>query len=83
METITSAQFQRKIRHYLSLALIDPVMVTRNDRERVVLLSADEFYRLKRRDRVVLRVEDLTDADAAAIATAEVPAEYTHLDAEL
>ncbi len=31
----------------------------------------------------VLRVEELTDAETAAIAAAEVPADYAHLDAEL
>ena len=83
METTTSAEFQRKLGHYQDRALVEPVMVTRNGRERVVLISADEFKRLKRRDREVLRVEDLSDADLAAIAAAEVPAEHAHLDAEL
>jgi prevent-host-death family protein len=83
METTTAAEFQRKIGQYQDLALVEPVMVTRNGRERVVLMSADEFKRLKRRDREVLLVEDLSDAALAAIATAEVPAEYAHLDAEL
>jgi prevent-host-death family protein len=83
METTTSAEFQRKIGHYQDRALVEPVMVTRNGRERVVLISADEFKRLKRRDREVLRVEDLTDADLQAIQNADVPAEYLHLDAEL
>jgi prevent-host-death family protein len=83
METTTSADFQRKIGHYQDRALVEPVMVTRNGRERVVLISADEFKRLKRRDREVLRAEDFTEADLAAIAAAEVPAEYAHLDAEL
>ena len=83
MEITTSADFQRKIGHYQDRALVEPVMVTRNGRERVVLISADEFKRLKRRDREVLRSDELTDADMAAIAAAEVPAEYAHLDAEL
>lgn len=83
METTTSAEFQRKIGHYQDRALVEPVMVTRNGRERVVLISADEFKRLKRRDREVLRVEDLAEADLAKIATAEVPAEFAPLDAEL
>jgi len=83
MEVTTSADFQRKIGHYQDKALVEPVMVTRNGRERVVLISADEFKRLKRRDREVLRVEDLTEADLKAIRNAEVPAEYAHLDAEL
>ena len=83
METTTSAEFQRKIGHYQDRALVEPVMVTRNGRERVVLLSADEFKRLKRRDREAVRVEDLAEADLKAIQAAEVPAEYAHLDAEL
>jgi prevent-host-death family protein len=83
METTTSAEFQRKIGHYQDRALVEPVMVTRNGRERVVLLSADEFKRLKRRDREALRTEDLTDVELAAIAAAEVPAAYAYLDAEL
>jgi prevent-host-death family protein len=83
METTTSAEFQRKIGHYQDRAQVEPVMVTRNGRERVVLISADEFKRLKRRDREVLRVEDLTNADLQAIQNAEVPADYLHLDAEL
>jgi prevent-host-death family protein len=83
METTTSAEFQRKIGHYQDRALVEPVMVTRNGRDRVVLISADEFKRLKRRDREVLPVEALTEADLAAIAAAEVPGEYASLDAEL
>ena len=49
MEITTSAEFGRKIGHYQDRALVEPVMVTRNGRERVVLLSADEYKRLKRR----------------------------------
>jgi len=38
---------------------------------------------LKRRDRRVFSVEDLTEAEVAAIERAEVPADYAYLDAEL
>jgi PHD/YefM family antitoxin component YafN of YafNO toxin-antitoxin module len=58
------------------------IMVTRNGRERVVLLSADEYYRLNRLDRVALSVGSLFDKELAAIADAGVPAEYAHLDEE-
>jgi PHD/YefM family antitoxin component YafN of YafNO toxin-antitoxin module len=59
------------------------VVDTRNGRERVVLISADEFKRLKRRDREVLGPGDFTEADLEAVSRAEVPAEFAHLDAEL
>jgi prevent-host-death family protein len=83
MVTTTSADFQRKIGHYQVRALVEPVMVTRNGLERVVLISADEFKRLKRRDREVLRADEFSKAELAAIATAEVPDEFVYLDAEL
>jgi hypothetical protein len=57
--------------------------VTRNGRERLVLLSAEEFRRLKRLDREALPVSALSQAELAAIAAAEVPGEYRHLDDEL
>jgi prevent-host-death family protein len=80
---VTTADF---IKHYGSLAdraLAEPVTITKNGRDRLVVLSADEYARLKRRDRRVVRAEDFTDEEVALIAKAEVPAEYKHLDDEL
>ena len=83
MDIISSADFQRNLGRYQDRALVEPVLVTRNGRERLVLLSAEEFYRLKRRDRRAMTPAELPDATLAAIAAAEVPAEYAHLDTEL
>jgi PHD/YefM family antitoxin component YafN of YafNO toxin-antitoxin module len=80
---VTTADF---IKHYGRLAdqaLAEPMTITKNGRDRLVVLSADEYARLKRRDRRVVRAEDLSDEEIALIAKAEVPAEYAHLDAEL
>jgi PHD/YefM family antitoxin component YafN of YafNO toxin-antitoxin module len=68
---------------YQDRALTEPVFVTRNGRGKTVLLSVKEYRRLKRRDREALAVEHLSDADLNAIATAEVSAEFNHLDDEL
>jgi uncharacterized protein YbaP (TraB family) len=46
-------------------------------------LSAEEYARLKRRDRRVVRLEEFTDEEMALIAQAEVPAQQSHLDDEL
>ncbi len=46
MQTTTSAEFHRRIGHYQDRALVEPVMVTRNGRARVVLISAEEYARL-------------------------------------
>lgn len=57
--------------------------ITREGRDGLVLLSAAEYDRLKRRDRRVVRLEDFTEEEMALIAKAEVPAEYAYLGGEL
>jgi prevent-host-death family protein len=83
METVSSADFQRQIGRIQDQALIEPIMVTRNGRDRLVLLSAEEYRRLKNLDRQSLAASELSDDILAEIAAAEVPAEYRHLDDEL
>ena len=61
-------------------ALTEPVTITKNGRERLVLLSAEEYARLKRHERSGLRAEDLTEDEAQLTACAEAPAETAHLD---
>jgi hypothetical protein len=41
----------RNIGRYQDIALVQPVAVTRNGRERTVMISIEEYNRLKRRDR--------------------------------
>ena len=82
MITITSAEFQRHFGRYLDVALTEPVAITRNGRERIVLLSADEYHRSKRRDRQVMGLEDFTEGDVQAIRSAEPPAEAASFDPE-
>jgi prevent-host-death family protein len=74
------------LKHFRSVAdraLTEPVTITRNGRDRLVLMSIEEYDRLKRRDRRVVRLEDFTDEEMALIAQAEVPTEYAYLDGEL
>jgi PHD/YefM family antitoxin component YafN of YafNO toxin-antitoxin module len=63
--------------------LTEPVTITKNGRDRLVVLSAEEYARLKRRDRRVIAAGELTEDEIALIAKAEVPAEHAHLDEEL
>jgi len=83
MSTISSTEFQRNVTLYEDKALAEPVTITKNGRERLVLLSIEEYQRLKRRDRRVFPAEDLTPEQIAALEKAEVPAGHEHLDAEL
>jgi prevent-host-death family protein len=83
MIKVSAADFQRNIGKYQDLALTQPVAVTRNGRERTVMISIEEYHRLKRRDRQVLGLEDFSDADIAALERVRAPEEAKAFDDEL
>jgi len=81
--TVTSADFQRNIGLYQDEALKKPVAITKNGRPRTVLISAEEYERLKRRDRRALSAGEISDRQIAAVREAKVPDRFAALDAEL
>jgi prevent-host-death family protein len=80
---ISSADLRKQFGRVADRALSEPVIITRNGRDGLVLMSVEEYDRLKRRDRRVVRLEDFADEEMALIAQAEVPAEYADLDGDL
>lgn len=80
---IPAGEFQRHIGRYQDMALTQPVAVTRNGRERTVLISAEEYHRLKRRDRQVLTLADFTADDIAALEQTRAPESSKSFDQEL
>jgi PHD/YefM family antitoxin component YafN of YafNO toxin-antitoxin module len=80
---VTTAEFIKNYGTLADKALSEPVTITKNGRDQLVMLSAEEYARLKRRDRRVVRLEEFTDEEMALIAQAGVPAEQCHLDDEL
>jgi PHD/YefM family antitoxin component YafN of YafNO toxin-antitoxin module len=80
---ISSAYFLENYGALTDKALSEPVTITRDGRDRLVLLSIEEYERLKRRDRRVYRIEDMSPEHLDALEKAEVPAEYAQLDEEL
>jgi PHD/YefM family antitoxin component YafN of YafNO toxin-antitoxin module len=83
MIKVSAAEFQRNIGRYQDMALVQPVAVTRNGRERTVMISVEEYHRLKRRDRQVLGLEDFTDGDVAALEQTRAPETSKAFDHEL
>jgi prevent-host-death family protein len=81
--TVSAAEFHRNIGTYQDMALTRPVAITKNGRERTVLLSAEEYHRLKRRDRRVIEAGELSERQVEAISNAKVPDRHAHLDDEL
>ena len=53
---VTTADFIDQYAVLAQRALAEPVTITQNGEDRLVVLSADGYARLKRRDRRVLRV---------------------------
>ena len=81
--SVTSAEFQKNFGRYREAAIRGAVTITNHGRDSLVLLSAEEYRRLKRRDREVLHVSELSDEDMQAIMTAEIPEETAAFDHEL
>ena len=80
---VTTAEFIKGYGALADKALTEPVTITKNGRDRLVLVSVEEYERLRRRDRRAFRAEELSEADVALIANAEMGAEHADLDEEL
>ena len=83
MIKVSAAEFQRNIGKYQDAALTQPVVVARNGRDRTVMISVEEYHRLKRRDRRVMSLEDFTDEDIAALEETRAPEVSRSFDSEL
>lgn len=80
---VSAAEFQRQSGRYFDLALTQPVVITRNGRERTVMISTEEYARLKRRDREVLAAADFAEAELQEIARSAPASGAAAFDDEL
>lgn len=83
MIKISSIDFGREPDRYQGLAVAEPVVVTRDGRDSVVVISAEEFQRLKRRDRIALGIEDFTLEEVEAVRAARPSTEAEAFNDEL
>lgn len=80
---VSTSEFLANYSALVEKAQRTPLVITEDDRDQFVLLSAEEYARLKRRDRRVVRLEDFTDDEMALIARADSRPEDAALDSEL
>lgn len=80
MVRVSSTQFGKEVGRFQDLALGQPVVVTRNGRDRTVMISAEEYQRLKRRDRQVFAAGELPEEMIEAVARSEMDPRHRHLD---
>jgi prevent-host-death family protein len=75
MAIVTASEVQKNFGLYHDRAITEPVRVTKYGRETVVIISAAQFHALKQAQRRSMAAAELSDAQAADIASAEIPAE--------
>jgi hypothetical protein len=83
MVRVSAAELQRQWGRVQDLALTSPVTVTCKGRDRMVLLSTEEYNRLKRRDRQVIGLGEFTDDDLNAIGSVKPSAAASAYNHEL
>jgi prevent-host-death family protein len=80
MIRISSTDFGKEVGRYQDAALTQPVIVTRNGRDRTVMISAEEYERLRQRDRKVIAAGDLSSELVEAVTKSEMDTKHNHLD---
>lgn len=80
---VTASEFQKAFGALSDKALREPVAITKQGRDHLVVLSAEEYVRLKRRDRIVYAAGDLPEEWLDAVRTARMPDGLEHLNADL
>lgn len=80
---VTESEFQAAFGSVSEQARRTPVTITKDGHDHLVVVSAEEFARLKRRDRQVGLAGDLPEEWIEAVAQAKVADEFSYLNAEL
>ena len=80
MIRVSATEFSKEVGRYQDAALTQPVIVTRNGRDRTVMISAEEYARLKRRDREVFGAGELPESTVEAIRNVKMDPRHNHLD---
>lgn len=79
---VSAADFIRNFATLIGRAPIEPITITKSGRDYLVVLSADEYQRLKRLKRQAYRTKSLPDDLAKAIAAVEPTPESFAFDHE-
>jgi len=83
MIRISEPEFIREVALYQGIALAEPVVVSHDGTDVTVLISVEEYRRLRRRDRQVYAAGELPGEWLEAVERAEMDPRHDHLDALL
>ncbi len=80
---VTASEFQQAFGALSDVARREPVVITKHGRDSLVVMAAEEWRRLLRRDRRVGLTAELSGDWVEAVRGAKVPNEFALLDDEL
>ncbi len=80
---VSASEFQQAFGALSDKARHEPIVITKHGRDSLVVMSAEEWARLKRRDRQVGLAADLPEERVEAVRNAEASDEFAHHEAEL
>lgn len=64
MATVTSTEFQQNVGKYNDIAMREPVVITKQNRDALVLLSVEDYKRMKQHEPME---DEVTDEDKKLI----------------
>lgn len=82
MAKVTSGQFQREFGRYRAVAHRKAVTITNHGREDVVLVSAEEYARLRSLDRQAFYAWELPEEIVQELGSVAIPEDADRFDAE-
>ncbi len=83
MIEVKATEFQNKFGRFRALAHQGPVSITSHGNPDLVMISAEEYERLKSRDRQALHAWELSSDDISTLAATDVPEESAEFNHEL
>jgi len=66
LRTVTLTEFQQNVGKYNNIAMREPIVITKQNRDALVLLSVEDYKRLKQPEQQ--EEADMTDIDKKMIA---------------
>jgi prevent-host-death family protein len=83
MASVSASEFAKNFGQFRDVAQREAVAITSHGRESCYLISAEEYRRLKQRDRDVFNVTDMPDDIIEAIGAVRMDPRHDHLNALL
>ncbi len=80
MQKASAAMVAKNFGRYREAALSEPLTIQNHGRDTVVMVSAKEYHRLKKLDRRVLTIQELSERDLRAISESRMDERHAHLD---